>query len=155
MRERANSTRRRCFRSVLIGVIKSDRIDDGVLPGTFYSWYTRQGHVCKVQAIITLVFRCKLAGNGASLKIYLRRAKCRRDSLSLSPPPRLCFANERVNEGTLTSIEGANDGEYKAYVITRRMKNSETVRYNVGEPMMPSGFMSILMTSCTISEKLC
>lgn len=60
--------------SLLIVVIKSDRIGDGILPGTFYSWYTRQGHVCKVQAIMTLVFRCKLAGNGASLKIYLRRA---------------------------------------------------------------------------------
>jgi len=54
---------------------------------------------------MTLVFRCKLAGNGASLKIYLQRANRRRDA-ALSFPPSL--ANERMNEEALTSTEGAN-----------------------------------------------
>lgn len=58
---------------------------------------------------MTLVFRCKLTGNGAALKIYLSE----RVVVEIQPSPSLflsssSFANERTNEEALTSVEGAN-----------------------------------------------
>lgn len=117
------------------------------------------------------VFRCKLAGNGAALKIGIlkrtrRVVEIRSRALSFSSSLFRSFffcysaANKRANEEALTSVEGANaaiqsvrdyDAENEkqpACAVQRRAAPRRWV------DIMPSGFASVLMTGRIIREKL-